>query len=156
MRLTDWTAECATQRSDLTSLTVCGLDISDGIEQVQASVIVVLAANGNAARYLAKYRPVQPIVVGVVPRDRRESIGFYAKDSPGDQVARQCLLTRGLDPVVVGHKGKEETGPDAAKNCVMESIEYARRKGLVKSGDRVVSMYNVEKQCAVIRVVIVS
>lgn len=55
-------------------------------------MIVVLAANGNAARYLAKYRPVQPIVVGVVPRDRRESIGFYAKDSPGDQVLNTSAL----------------------------------------------------------------
>jgi hypothetical protein len=38
---------------------------------------------------------------------------------------------------------------------VLESIEYARAKGLVQKGDRVVSMYNVEKQCAVIRVLVV-
>lgn len=46
-----------------------------------------------------------------------------------------------------------ESAAAAAKNCVMESIEYARSRGLVQSGDKVVSMYNVERQCAVIRVV---
>jgi pyruvate kinase len=48
---------------------------------------------------------------------------------------------------------QSESAPEAAKNCVLESIEYARSRGLVAPGDKVVSMYNVERQCAVIRVV---
>mmetsp|Transcript_36539 Transcript_36539/g.61552 ORF Transcript_36539/g.61552 Transcript_36539/m.61552 type:complete len:618 (-) Transcript_36539:82-1935(-) len=123
--------------------------------KVKAAVIVVLAANGNAARYIAKYRPVQPVIVGVVPRNRRVKIGFEATECSSETVARQCLLTRGLVPVVISKKEENEDGPTAAKNCVLESIEYARAKGLVQKGDRVVSMYNVEKQCAVIRVLVV-
>jgi pyruvate kinase len=72
--------------------------------QVHAKIIVVLASSGNAARYIAKYRPSQPIVVGVVPVKRRAVIGFTKSDVNGtseEQVARQCLLTRGLMPVVV-------------------------------------------------------
>ena len=41
-----------------------------------ARCIVVLAANGKAARLIAKYRPNVPVVVGVVPRRRRDSVGF--------------------------------------------------------------------------------
>jgi hypothetical protein len=39
--------------------------------QVKAACIVVLAANGDAARMIAKYRPAVPIIVGVVPRAAR-------------------------------------------------------------------------------------
>jgi len=124
--------------------------------KVHAKIIVVLASSGNAARYIAKYRPDQPIVVGVVPVKRRAAIGFDSSNgTPEEQVARQCLLTRGLIPVMVSDRSELESAPEAAKNCVLESIEYARSRGLVSAGDKVVSMYNVERQCAVIRVVVV-
>jgi len=122
--------------------------------KVQAACIVVLAANGSAARLIAKYRPSQPIVVGVVPRERRAIIGFQEKFLTGHAVARQCLLTRGLLPVLVSAKSEEERdSASAAKECVNEAIEFARANGLAKSGDPIVTMYNVEKQCAVIRIV---
>lgn len=122
--------------------------------KVQAACIIVLAANGSAARLIAKYRPSQPIVVGVVPRERRAIIGFQEKFLTGHAVARQCLLTRGLLPVLVSAKSEEERdSASAAKECVNEAIEFARAKGLAKSGDPIVTMYNVEKQCAVIRIV---
>ena len=125
--------------------------------KVQAACIVVLAANGSAARLIAKYRPSQPIVVGVVPRERRAIIGFQEKFLTGHAVARQCLLTRGLLPVLVAAKVDQETDPAAAaKHCVNEAIEFAVARGLAKSGDSVVTMYNVERQCAVIRVVTVA
>ena len=59
---------------------------------MQASIIVVLAANGNAARFIAKYRPEQPIIVGVVPRGRRDAIGFTAKAAASEQVCARCQL----------------------------------------------------------------
>ena len=125
--------------------------------KVQAACIVVLAANGSAARLIAKYRPSQPIVVGVVPRERRAIIGFEEKSLTGHAVSRQCLLTRGLLPVLVAAKVDQETDPAAAaKHCVNEAIEYAVARGLAKSGDSIVTMYNVERQCAVIRVVTVA
>jgi pyruvate kinase len=124
--------------------------------KVQASCIVVLAASGQAARLIAKYRPSQPVVVGVVPRSRRANIGFSETGLTGHAVARQCLLTRGLIPVLVAPKDDEHGAIDpaaAAKHCVNEAILFALSKGLALPGTPVVTLYNVEKQCAVIRVV---
>ena len=125
--------------------------------KVQASCIVVLAASGQAARLIAKYRPSQPVVVGVVPRARRAKIGFAEMSQTGHAVARQCLLTRGLIPVLVSPKSMEDADHDpaaAAKLCVNEAIQYAVALGLAAPGTPIVTMYNVERQCAVIRVVI--
>lgn len=35
----------------------------------------------------------------------------------------------------------------------METIDHARARGLVSPGELIVTMYNVERQCAVIRIV---
>ena len=132
--------------------------------KVKASCIVVLAASGEAARMIAKYRPAVPVVVGVVPRRERSKIGFSSKEVRGKQVARQLMLTRGLIPVVVSGRDDDETdagdeegdeskAPAAAKKCVMEAVEAARRMMLCRPGDKVVAMYNVEKRCAVVRVI---
>ena len=115
--------------------------------------IVVLAATGVTARLIAKYRPKSPVVVGVVPREGRDSIGFAEREKSGHQVARQCLLTKGLVPVIVQPKAAHVEPSAAAKECVMEAIAQAKAKGLCQSGDNIVAMYNVEKQCAVIRIV---
>jgi pyruvate kinase len=131
--------------------------------KTKAACIVVLAANGEAARMIAKYRPAVPIVVGVVPREQRGSIGFAEQTLPGRQVARQLMLTRGLIPTVVNvpedHERAftsdkaESEAPAAAKRCVMAAVRHARRQMLCRPGDKVVAMYNVERRCAVIRVI---
>ena len=127
--------------------------------KTKASCIVVLAANGEAARMIAKYRPAVPIVVGVVPRSARQAIGFNEMELRGKQVARQLMLTRGLIPTVVrppaDHKVSEDEkdAPVAAKRCVMETVRFARRQMLCRPGDKVVAMYNVERRCAVVRVI---
>ena len=120
--------------------------------KVKAKVIVVLAASGYASRLISKYRPVQPIVVGVVPRERRDTIGFTEKTAPGSQVVRQSFLSHGLIPIEVSKKDEELPPTAAAKQCVEETVEFAKSRGLCAKGDKVVAMYNVEKQCAVIRV----
>ena len=131
--------------------------------KTKAACIVVLAANGEAARMIAKYRPAVPIVVGVVPREARGSIGFAETSKSGRQVARQLMLTRGLVPTVVSvpedHErafrgdNAESEAPVAAKKCVMAAVRHARRQMLCRPGDKVVAMYNVERRCAVIRVI---
>jgi len=131
--------------------------------KTKAACIVVLAANGEAARMIAKYRPAVPIVVGVVPREARGSIGFAETSKSGRQVARQLMLTRGLVPTVVNvpedHErafsgdNAESEAPVAAKKCVMAAVRHARRQMLCRPGDKVVAMYNVERRCAVIRVI---
>ena len=128
--------------------------------KTKAACIVVLAANGEAARMIAKYRPAVPIVVGVVPRSARQAIGFNEMELRGKQVARQLMLTRGLIPTVVRPPADhdevaedENAAPVAAKRCVMETVRFARRQMLCRPGDKVVAMYNVERRCAVIRVI---
>jgi len=121
--------------------------------KVRAACIVVLAANGDAARMIAKYRPAVPVVVGVVPRASRGDIGFKEKELRGHQVARQLMLIRGLIPTVVEAKTAGADPPQAAKQCVMAAVEHAKSLGLCAVGDRVVAMYNVERQCAVVRVI---
>ena len=134
--------------------------------KVKAACIVVLAANGDAARMIAKYRPAVPIVVGVVPRRARQAIGFNERELRGQQVARQLMVTRGLIPVVVSgepikeldalnsmdDEAMESRAPTAAKRCVMAAVRHARQQMLCRPGDKVVAMYNVEKRCAVVRV----
>jgi pyruvate kinase len=128
--------------------------------KTKATCIVVLAASGEAARVIAKYRPAVPIVVGVVPRTSRKAIGFANREQRGHQVARQLMLTRGLVPKVIrppannddSHED-EAAAPVAAKKCVMAAVRYARRQLLCRPGDKVVAMYNVEKMCAVVRVI---
>ena len=128
--------------------------------KTKAACIVVLAASGEAARVIAKYRPAVPIVVGVVPRTSRKAIGFANREQRGHQVARQLMLTRGLVPKVIrppannddSHED-EAAAPVAAKKCVMAAVRYARRQILCRPGDKVVAMYNVEKMCAVVRVI---
>ena len=114
--------------------------------KVQAACIVVLASNGFAARLIAKYRPNCPVVVGVVPRARRGAIGFMERELSGHAVARQCLLTRGLIPVLVSPKEDDDDAAAAAKSAVMEAIEHARARGLVRGTQPIVTMYNVERQ----------
>ena len=135
--------------------------------KVKAACIVVLAANGDAARMIAKYRPAVPIVVGVVPRRARQAIGFNERELRGQQVARQLMVTRGLVPVVVSgepikeldalnsmdEEGMENRAPTAAKRCVMAAVAHAKKQMLCRPGDKVVAMYNVEKRCAVVRVI---
>ena len=67
--------------------------------KTKAACIVVLAANGEAARMIA-VPPAVPIVVGAAARGAREH-GFAETSKSGRQVARQPMLTRGLVPTVV-------------------------------------------------------
>lgn len=102
---------------------------------------------------VGRYRPDQPVVVGVVPRNRRAQIGFVEREISAAAIARQCLLTRGLIPVVVSTKDTDKDAAAAAKEAIMEAIDHARARGLVVAGEQIVTMYNVERQCAVIRIV---
>lgn len=82
---------------------------------VEASLLVVFTASGDAARNVAKYRPYAPLVV--------------VTDS--EKVARQILLVRGCEPVVVGSMSNFEAVTEHVTNRM-------RAANLLHSGDRVV------------------
>ena len=105
--------------------------------------------------------------MGVVPSRARQAIGLNERELRGQQVARQLMVTRGLVPVVVSgepikeldalnsmdEEGMENRAPTAAKRCVMAAVAHAKKQMLCRPGDKVVAMYNVEKRCAVVRVI---
>lgn len=65
--------------------------------QVHASLIVVLTRGGSTARLVAKYRPAIPVLTVAVPVLTTDSLTWTCS---GEQPARQCLITRGLLPLL--------------------------------------------------------
>lgn len=65
--------------------------------QVHASLIVVLTRGGSTARLVAKYRPSIPVLTVAVPVLTTDSLTWTCS---GEQPARQCLVTRGLLPLL--------------------------------------------------------
>ena len=65
--------------------------------QVRASLIVVLTRGGSTARLVAKYRPSIPVLTVAVPVLTTDSLTWTCS---GEAPARQCLITRGLLPLL--------------------------------------------------------
>ena len=65
--------------------------------QVHASLIVVLTRGGSTARLVAKYRPSIPVLTVAVPVLTTDSLTWTCS---GEQPVRQCLITRGLLPLL--------------------------------------------------------
>ena len=65
--------------------------------QVHAALIVVLTRGGSTARLVAKYRPSIPVLTVAVPVLTTDSLTWTCS---GEQPARQCLVTRGLLPLL--------------------------------------------------------
>ena len=65
--------------------------------QVHAALIVVLTRGGSTARLVAKYRPSIPVLTVAVPVLTTDSLTWTCS---GEGPARQCLVTRGLLPVL--------------------------------------------------------
>ena len=72
-------------------------NVSSGLRQVHASLIVVLTRGGSTARLVAKYRPAIPVLTVAVPVLTTDSLTWTCS---GEQPARQCLVTRGLLPLL--------------------------------------------------------
>jgi len=83
---------------------------------LQASMVVVLTESGNTARLVAKYRPAAPILA----------------ITSSERSARQCLVTRGLFPLLVGSMSGTASLTHRAIRTAAETI------GMCKIGDRVV------------------
>jgi len=82
---------------------------------LNATMIICLTETGHTARLVAKYRPRAPIVTV----------------TSNEQTARQCLVSRGLFPLLVGSM----VGSDSLINRVLIA---AQRLGMCKVGDMVV------------------
>lgn len=83
---------------------------------LNASLIIVLSDSGNTVRYVSKYRPHTPILC----------------ITSTDLTTRQILLTRGA----ISYHAQSMKGTD---NLIEEAIVWAKEKGLIKSGEIVVT-----------------
>jgi len=83
--------------------------------KVKASVIVVFTSSGKVARLVSKYRPVMPVLTIVIPRLTTDKMRWTFT---GAAQARQCLITRGLFPMLADPRHPA----DASANTTNESI----------------------------------
>ncbi|KAG2497916.1 hypothetical protein HYH03_004180 [Edaphochlamys debaryana] len=102
-------------------------------EKVKASLIVVYTHTSRVAQLVAKYRPPMPILTLVVPRLTSDGLHWKLQ---GRGHARQCLLVRGLLPML------SAPGP-SGDEVLEEAIAMSSRLGLVGPGHHVVVVERV-------------
>lgn len=108
-------------------------------EKVAASLIVVYTHSGKTASLVAKYRPPMPILTLVVPRLVSDSLRWKLE---GRHNARQCLMTRGLLPMLAA--------PSPNGDAVLEeAILVAAQVGLVKPHQHVVCVQRIHEDFCV-------
>ena len=88
--------------------------------QVKASLIVVLTRGGSTARLVAKYKPSIPVLTVAVPVLTTDSLTWTCS---GEQPARQCLITRGLLPLLAEGSAVRRTltPPTRSSRCAVPS-----------------------------------
>lgn len=102
-------------------------------DKVKAGLIVVYTHTGKTAALVAKYRPPMPILTLVVPHLVSDGLRWKLQ---GRANARQCLLSRGLLPMLAA----PSPSGDALLN---EAVGLAGRVGLVKPNDQIVCVQRV-------------
>lgn len=98
--------------------------------KINAALIIVFTVTGQTARLVAKYKPASPILTVVCPDIKSDGLKWTLM---GDVQARQCLLCRGVLPVMAD--------PDVSLpgGAILDyAIAYAKSVGLARSGDKVV------------------
>ncbi|GLC56042.1 hypothetical protein PLESTB_001058300 [Pleodorina starrii] len=98
--------------------------------KINAALIIVFTVTGQTARLVAKYKPASPILTVVCPDIKSDGLKWTLM---GEVQARQCLLYRGVLPIMAD--------PDFSLpgGAILDyAISYAKQVGMVKSGDKVV------------------
>ena len=106
--------------------------------KINAKLLVVFTHSGHTSHLVAKYRPKMPILTLVVPRIKSNALTWKLE---GREVARQCLLVRGLLPMLAAPKA-------TAKDTLKDAILAAKIKGLIGEGDRVVVVQRIHEDFA--------
>lgn len=127
---------CSTRRvspylSKLESIASSAVRVAD---KVRAKLIVVYTQTGLTAHLVAKYRPPMPILTLVVPQLKSDGLRWQLE---GRQVARQCMLTRGLLPMLAAPSNN-------ADNLLDQAVRTAASRGLVRAHDHVVCVQRVK------------
>jgi pyruvate kinase len=99
-------------------------------EKIAAGLIVVLAQTGRTVSLVAKYRPPMPVLAVVVPTLRSAPGRGWQLD--GKYLARQCLVMRGVTPMLAAPMSESGEG------LLGEAVKAAHALGLVKPHAHVV------------------
>ncbi|XP_068649072.1 pyruvate kinase 2, cytosolic-like [Aristolochia californica] len=102
--------------------------------RVKASVIVAFTSTGRAARLVAKYRPMIPVLAVVIPHLKGNSLKW---SFAGISQARHCLAVRGLWPILASHDQVGLEGPSEESSLAL-ALSHGKMVGLLKPNDRVV------------------
>eukprot|EP00897_Mesotaenium_endlicherianum_P004723 jgi/Mesen1/4279/ME000022S03560 len=105
-------------------------------EKVRASVIIVFTSSGRAAKLIAKYKPSMPALVVVIPKLTTDQLTWKFT---GAFQARQCLLVRGLFPILADprHPG-ENTYTSSNESILKVALDHGKAAGIIKIHDRIV------------------
>jgi pyruvate kinase len=107
--------------------------------KVHASLIVVLTRGGSTARLVAKYRPVVPVLTVAVPVLTTDALTW---ECSGEAPARQCLITRGLLPLLAEGSARA-TDSDTTDEVLAAAVEHAKEKGYCQRGDSIVALHRI-------------
>lgn len=107
--------------------------------KVHASLIVVLTRGGSTARLVAKYRPLVPVLTVAVPVLTTDSLTWSCS---GESPARQCLVTRGLLPLLAEGSARA-TDTDTTDEILAAAIEHAKRMRYCARGDSIVALHRI-------------
>eukprot|EP00208_Stichococcus_sp_RCC1054_P007328 CAMPEP_0206143566 /NCGR_PEP_ID=MMETSP1473-20131121/21028_1 /ASSEMBLY_ACC=CAM_ASM_001109 /TAXON_ID=1461547 /ORGANISM="Stichococcus sp, Strain RCC1054" /LENGTH=509 /DNA_ID=CAMNT_0053539035 /DNA_START=205 /DNA_END=1734 /DNA_ORIENTATION=+ len=107
--------------------------------KVHASLIVVLTRGGSTARLVAKYRPSIPVLTVAVPVLTTDSLTWSCS---GEAPARQCLVTRGLLPLLAEGSARA-TDSDTTDEILHAAIEYSKERGFCVPGDSIVALHRI-------------
>lgn len=102
-------------------------------DKVRASLIIVYTASGHTASLVAKYRPPMPILTLVIPQLKSNGLSWSLT---GRSTARQCLVERGLLPMLAAPSPTGDT-------LLEEAVAMTTRWGLVQGGDHIVCIEQV-------------
>ncbi|PIA48156.1 hypothetical protein AQUCO_01400620v1 [Aquilegia coerulea] len=112
--------------------------------KVKAAIIVVFTSSGRAARWIARYRPTVPVVAVVIPR---QGTGLS-----GTSQARQCLLLRGIYPILDCPNVSITSDGSIEEADLTFALDHSKAVGLVKPHDRVVVFQKIGDS-AVVKIV---
>lgn len=107
--------------------------------KVHASHIVVLTRGGSTAQLVAEYQPLVPVLTVAVPVLTTDSLTWTCS---GEAPARQCLITRGLLPLLAEGSARA-TVTDTTDEILVAAIEHAKAMKYCSVRDSIVALHRI-------------
>ncbi|PHU00136.1 hypothetical protein BC332_29923 [Capsicum chinense] len=108
--------------------------------KVKASVIICFTSSGRAARLIAKYRPMMPVLSVVIPRLKTNQLRWTFS---GAFQARQSLIIRGIFPILADPRHPAESTNATDESVLKVALDHGKTAGVIKPHDRVVVFQKV-------------